>query len=100
MTKVAWSGEILGVQPRIDLLRSFDQRQHSYLGYLLLLRGEAGGQGREFSARIGPGAQAKHGFRAGDSVSGAALIRFHRIRSAVLRVTHRRTLALSPRRVE
>jgi len=72
MTKVAWSGEILGVQPRIDLLRSFDQRQHSYLGYLLLLRGEAGGQRREFSVRIGPGAQAKHGFRAGDSVSGAA----------------------------
>jgi hypothetical protein len=37
MSKVAWSGEIAGVQPRIDLLRSFDQRQHSYLGYLLLV---------------------------------------------------------------
>ena len=58
--KIAWSGEVLGVQPRIDLGRSFDQRQHSYLGYVLFLRGEAGGEAREFSVRIGPGAQAKH----------------------------------------
>jgi hypothetical protein len=72
MPKIIWSGEILGVQPRIDLTRSFDQRQHSYLGYLLLVRGEAGGEAREFSVRIGPGAQAKHAFRAGDRVSGAA----------------------------
>jgi hypothetical protein len=66
--KLAWSGEVLGVQPRIDLGRSFDQRQHSYLGYVLLLRGEA----RELWVRIGPGAQAKHAFRAGDRVAGAA----------------------------
>jgi len=66
--KIAWSGNVLGIQPRIDLGRSFDQRQHSYLGYVLFLRGEAG----EFSVRIGPGAQAKHAFRAGDRVSGAA----------------------------
>ena len=70
--KIAWSGELLGVQPRIDLGRSFDQRQHSYLGYVLFLRGEAGGEAREFSVRIGPAAQAKHAFRAGDRVSGAA----------------------------
>ncbi|MGH8673850.1 MAG: hypothetical protein ACREVG_06025 [Burkholderiales bacterium] len=72
MSKVAWLGELLGVQPRIDLLRSFDQRQHSYLGYLLILRGEASGEAREFSVRIGPGAQAKHAFRVGDRVSGVA----------------------------
>lgn len=70
--KISWSGEVLGVQPRIDLGRSFDQRQHSYLGYVLFLRGAAGGEAREFSLRIGPGAQAKHAFRAGDRVSGAA----------------------------
>lgn len=70
--RLAWSGEVLGVQPRIDLGRSFDQRQHSYLGYLLYLRGEAGGEAREFSVRIGPGAQTKHALRAGDRVCGAA----------------------------
>ena len=60
------------MQPRIDLGRSFDQRYHSYLGYVLFARGEAGGEAREFSVRIGSGAQAKHAFRAGDRVSGAA----------------------------
>lgn len=69
---LAWAGEVLGVQPRINLRRSFDQRQHSYLGYFLLLRGEAGNERREFSVRIGPGAQAKHAFRAGDHVTGTA----------------------------
>lgn len=72
MTKLTWSGELLGVQPRIDLARSFDQRQHSYLGYLLSVRGEAAGGAREFSVRIGPGAQARHDFRAADRVSGIA----------------------------
>jgi hypothetical protein len=72
MSKVAWSGELLGVQPRIDLMRSFDERQHTYLGYLLRVAGTVGGEAREFTVRIGPGAQAKHGFRAGMRVSGVA----------------------------
>ena len=70
--KISWSGLLLGVQPRIDLSRSFDQRHHGYLGYLLLVDGEAGGERKTFSVRIGPAAQAKYGFRAGDRVSGAA----------------------------
>ena len=70
--KVVWRGEILGVQPRIDLSRSFDQRQHSYLGYLLVLRGEVDGQSRDFSVRVGPAAQTKHAFRVGDRISGSA----------------------------
>ena len=32
--KIAWSGYIISVQPRIRLLRSFDQRHHSYQGYV------------------------------------------------------------------
>lgn len=72
MNKVAWSGEVLGAQPRIDLLRSYDERQHSYLGYLLVVRGEMAGREREFSVRIGPGALFRHGFRAGDRVAGVA----------------------------
>lgn len=72
MSKIAWSGEVLGVQPRIDLGRSFDERYHAYLGYVLFVRGEAAGEARELTVRIGAGAQAKHAFRAGDRVSGRA----------------------------
>ena len=70
--QIVWSGRILGVQPRIDLTRSFDQRSHSYLGYLLAIDGIADGIPRPFTVRIGPGAQSKHEFRAGDVVSGKA----------------------------
>lgn len=71
-SRLFWSGRLLGVQPRIDLTRSFDQRYDSYLGFLLLIEGEVGGASRSFTVRIGPGAQAKHAFRAGDLVSGIA----------------------------
>jgi hypothetical protein len=72
MTKLAWEGDLLSVQPRIRLTRSFDQRSHTYLGYALRLRGMVGGESREFSVGIGKAAQAKHAFRAGDRVSGEA----------------------------
>jgi hypothetical protein len=72
-TKLSWRGTLLAVQPRIRLTRSFDQRNHSYLGYVLFLRGTVAGEAREFSVGIGKSAQAKHAFRAGDEVSGEAL---------------------------
>ena len=68
--KVPWSGIVIGVQPRIRLTRSFDQRQHSYLGYVLLIEGTIGGVERAFSIGIGKGAHEKHAFRAGDCVHG------------------------------
>jgi hypothetical protein len=70
--KLQWFGSVVGVQPRIDLGRSFDQRYHSYLGYLLLVDGDLGGEPRRFTVRIGPAAQSKHEFRAGDRVRGMA----------------------------
>jgi len=33
--KVTWFGRIASIQPRIRLMRSFDERSHSYLGYVL-----------------------------------------------------------------
>jgi hypothetical protein len=69
--KIAWSGMVIGVQPRIRLTRSFDQRSHSYLGYVLWLRGTIGDEQREFTVAIGAAAHEKHRFRAGDAVSGA-----------------------------
>jgi len=68
--KLEWDGTILSVQPRIRLTRSFDQRSHSYLGYVLRLRGDLAGEAREFSVALGKGAHEKHQLRAGDRVSG------------------------------
>ena len=53
-------------------MRSFDQRNHAYPGFALFLRGTLDGVAREFSVGVGPGAQAKHGFRVGDTVRGLA----------------------------
>jgi hypothetical protein len=70
--KISWEGRIIGVQPRIRLLRSFDQRNHNYMGYSLLVSGVADGQERELLVGIGKAAQAKHQFKAGDVVRGDA----------------------------
>ncbi len=68
--KLQWQGEIVAVQPRIRLTRSFDERSHSYLGYVLRVRGPLAGEAGEFLVAIGKGAQARHAFRAGDRVRG------------------------------
>ena len=68
--KSSWRGRVLAVQPRIRLLRSYDQRSHSYLGYNLRINGNSGEEEREFTIAIGKSAYAKHEFRAGDSIKG------------------------------
>ena len=64
--KTSWQGQLLSIQPRIRLLRSFDQRQHNYLGYVLEIRGRVAEHEQEFTIGIGKGAQEKHQFRNGD----------------------------------
>ncbi len=71
--KIAWSGRLVGVQPRIRLLRSFDERQHSYQGYVLRVNGTCGGQAAEFLIAVGQGAHEKHQFRAGMELSGQSV---------------------------
>ncbi len=66
--KVYWHGKIVSVQPRIRLLRSFDERSHNYMGYMLRVDGTIGGEKRRFTIGIGKGAQEKHVFRVGDTV--------------------------------
>ena len=73
MEKIAWSGRIASVQPRIRLTRSFDQFSHSYLGYCLLVDGVMGDQPGQFWVGIGKGSQQKHQFRVGDVVSGTSV---------------------------
>ena len=71
--KIRWRGSLISVQPRIRLIRSFDQRSHSYLGYVLRITGTIGDQEKEFLVGIGKGAQAKYEFLAGDLVEGECL---------------------------
>ena len=59
MDKVEWSGRIVAVQPRIRLMRSFDERHHSYQGYVLHVDGTCGGQTGEFLIAVGEGAHEK-----------------------------------------
>ena len=68
--KMEWEGRLCSVQPRIRLLRSFDQRSHSYLGYILHVRGTMAGKEAEFHVAIGKAAHAKSQYRVGDLVMG------------------------------
>ncbi len=72
--KIAWKGLVVSVQPRIRLTRSFDQRSHSYLGYVLRIDGTCGEEERLFAVAIGKAAQSKHLFRADDTVSGLGVL--------------------------
>ena len=46
--KLDWQGNVVAVQPRIRLTRSFDQRSHTYLGYALRLQGQIGDDEGQF----------------------------------------------------
>jgi hypothetical protein len=48
---------VTAVQSRIRLTRSFDERSHTYLGYLLRIDGTVGGVSAEFRVGIGSGTQ-------------------------------------------
>ena len=71
--KLFFEGEIISVQPRIRLLRSFDERSHSYLGYLLGISGVIGGEKGDFRVGIGKALQAKYNLAVGFRVSGECL---------------------------
>ena len=68
--KISWQGRLISVQPRIRLLRSFDQRNHNYLGYVLQVEGKIDENEREFLIGIGKAAQEKHRFKIDDVVKG------------------------------
>ena len=53
--KNEWGGRIMAIQPRIRLLRSFDERSHSYLGYVLRVEGTIGDEPGEFRINWGSG---------------------------------------------
>ena len=71
--KITWTGRLVGVQPRIRLLRSFDERQHSYQGYVLRVDGTRAEETGEFLIAVGKGAHEKHRFHAGMELSGQSV---------------------------
>ena len=70
-TKRAFRGTVTSVQPRIRLLRSFDQASHSYLGFVVTIQGEVGDEKRDFRIAFGKGTYARFALRAGDEISGS-----------------------------
>ena len=68
--KVTWSGRVMAIQPRIRLIRSFDERSHNYLGYVLCIDGTCGGEAGEFLIAVGEAAHEKHRFQTGMELSG------------------------------
>ena len=73
MEKITWQGTIVSVQPRIRLMRSFDERSHGYLGFSLLLDGVIGNESRQYSVGLGKAAYHKHELCVGDEASGECL---------------------------
>jgi hypothetical protein len=73
IAKKAIQGRIISVQPRIRLIRSFNERSHNYLGYSFCIEGKLGGQKGIFLIGVGKAVQAKRGFQAGGLISGECL---------------------------
>jgi hypothetical protein len=73
MEKVAWSGRLVAVQPRIRLTRFFDERHHSYHGYVLRIDGTFGDETGEFLVAVGKGAHEKHRCPAGMELNGLSV---------------------------
>jgi len=73
INKTVWSGLIVAIQPRIRLMRSFDERHHSYQGYVFRIDGICEDENREILVAIGKAAHEKHQFRASMEVSGLAV---------------------------
>jgi hypothetical protein len=71
--KISFKGIILSVQPRIKLIRSFDESSHNYAGYSLRVRGFINDAEQELSVGIGKAAQKKHQFCIGDEIEGECL---------------------------
>lgn len=70
--KMTWSGRVISIQPRIHLTRSFDQRTHSYQGYILEIQGTVGVDEQTFTVAIGKGAHDRQQFRVGDLIGGTS----------------------------
>ena len=63
----------MSVQPRIRLSRSFDERSHSYLGYVLYIDGEKDGAEEKFIVAVGKKTHEQYEFCSGMKLEGMAV---------------------------
>lgn len=71
--KTKFEGTVTAVKPRIRLIRSFDQVNHAYLGYTLVMDSMVDGkEWKDLRVAVGQKAHEKNCFRLGDCVSGEA----------------------------
>ena len=56
MNKLSFKGAITSIQPRIRLIRSFDEASHTYLGYAIKIAGTIEAEETTFSIGIGKAA--------------------------------------------
>lgn len=72
LAQVDWFGIVDSVQPHVLLTRSFDEREFSYLGYVLRLHGRVGATERDFSVAVTQAQHTEHQFRRGQVLEGRA----------------------------
>jgi hypothetical protein len=71
--KLHFTGLITAVKPRIRLMRSFDQKHHTYMGYVLVLNAQVDdNEWNDLRVALGQKTHEKHQFRIGDKISGEA----------------------------
>jgi hypothetical protein len=69
--KFDFDGHVLAVQPRIRMTRSFDQRSHEYLGYIVRLNGYVDDRHEyPYTVELGKATYLKYEIEAGDMISG------------------------------
>ena len=71
--KIPWSGQLIAIQARIRLLRSFSERHHNYQGYVLRIKGICDNETREFLIAVGKGAHEKNRFCSDMKLSGLSV---------------------------
>lgn len=71
--KVSFSGKVLGVQPRIRLMRSFSERAHTYQGYNLFIDPDNNHSSAPLIIAIGKSAHLKNQFQQNNIISGAGV---------------------------
>jgi len=72
--KVAWSGRVMSIQSRIRLIRSSDERSHSYLGYGLCIDVTCVGEAGEFLVTVGEAAPETRRLQTGIELSGYSVL--------------------------
>lgn len=71
--RFSWTGVVQAIQPWIEMTRSYNKRQCSYIGYALRLDATWKGRSGLLLVRVGKAAHLKHQFHAGLQLNGSSV---------------------------